>query len=136
MKFLALSFLAALTSVGAPAHADDATAAFARLAGTYSPDCGNPAAARAVVEPARLRVVGVKRPLTAARSDANPGFLGEHAPSDFVVALVAKLKNGNELVFMVHEDEQGRYLRLAADVAVERSLGKAVGGAYRLCGGA
>lgn len=129
-RVLATLFFAAF---GASAHAEDAAATFARYAGTYSTDCARPQAARAIVEADHLRVAGVKRPLKAARSEANSNFLGDHTPSEFEAALIGKLKDGRELVFLVYRDARGRHVRLAADVSIERGLGKAVGGTYRLC---
>jgi hypothetical protein len=105
-----------------------------QFGGTYSPDCRNPAAARASVAADALTVVQQKKRLSGGNVQASYAYFGRSEPEGYQVALISEVRGSGQLVFIMFHDRVGRYLTLSGEPKVTAALGKALTAQrFRLC---
>ena len=108
-------------------------AAMKAFGGTYSPDCANPGAPRAVVTAATLVVEQGNQRMSGGNVQSAASFLGPSPPPNFRTVLLGDVR-GRQLQFILFQDGAGYYLTLDGDQRVRAALGKLTGYRYRHCG--
>ena len=102
--------------------------------GTYSTNCGNPAAPRLRVVSDALVIEQNNKRMTGRNVQAAHSFYGNSPPPDYQVALVSEVRRDVQLLFIVFQDRSGLYINVSGDREVEAALGKALlGQKYRSC---
>jgi hypothetical protein len=122
---LGLTGLLAGTAASAQMRLDPA---FMNLfGGTYSANCGDPAAPYARVEADALIVgQGSAPPLVARNAHTMLSNAAHRAQPDYMATLQAEVRPWIGLEFVIYRDPLGQYLRLEGDPAVLSQLGPAL----------
>ena len=105
---IALSLAAAGAAHGAGLDADT----MRNFGGRYASDCAVSGGLSLRVEPAALVIDVRGRTITGANVQASYSFYGQSPPPGFAVALQSELRDGKELVFLVHQDASGQRIEL------------------------
>lgn len=105
--------------------------------GSYSTDCGNPAAPRLRVAETLNVEKGNKR-MTGEKLMASASYLDPTPPANYQMALLSEVRGGAQLIFVVYRDKAGLYIELMGDPKVETALTAVLGRAqfkskYRDC---
>ncbi len=113
------------------------TEALKLFGGTYSTDCANPAAPRAITSEILKIEYGNKR-MTGENLMAAASYFGPTPPPNYQTALLSEVRGGNQLIFVVNRDKEGLYIELTGDPKVETALTAVLGKAqfkakYRDC---
>ena len=135
-RLISYATTASLIALASPAWAQSKLDADSiRLwGGTYSTNCGNPAAPRLRVVSDALMVEQNNKRLTGRNVQAQHSYYGNSPPPDFQVALVGEVRRDVQLLFEVYQDKSGLYITVAGDRDVQAALGKALlGQKYRSC---
>ncbi|MBS0449428.1 MAG: hypothetical protein JSR59_26215 [Proteobacteria bacterium] len=102
--------------------------------GLYSSRCGDAAAPRLQVAADRLVIEVNGRTITGTQAQAAASYLGPEPGPDFRMALLADLRGGQGLVFIVRRDAAGQYIEIDGDPKLLAALAKSVGvRQYRDC---
>jgi hypothetical protein len=101
--------------------------------GRYAIDCAAPGGVVLRVEPDALVIDVRGRTITGAKVQASYSFFGQSPPPGFAVALQSELRDGKELVFLVHQDASGQRVELQADAKLMAALGAMATQKYRDC---
>jgi hypothetical protein len=126
---IALSLAAAGAANGAGLDADT----MRNFGGRYAADCAVAGGLSLRVEPAALVIDVRGRTITGANVQASYSFYGQSPPPGFAVALQSELRDGKELVFLVHQDASGQRIELQADAKLMAALGAMATQKYRDC---
>ena len=124
--------LALAASTGAHAAALDADT-MRNFGGRYAVDCAAPAGVVLRVEPDALVLDVRGRTITGAKVQASYSYFGQSPPPGFAVALQSELRDGKELVFLVHQGASGQRIELQADPKLMAALGAMATQKYRDC---
>jgi hypothetical protein len=105
--------------------------------GSYSTECGNPAAPRLHVAETLNVEKGNKR-MTGEKLMASASYLDPTPPANYQMALLSEVHGGAQLIFVVYRDKAGLYIELMGDPKVETALTAVLGKAqfkakYRDC---
>ncbi|HKY06686.1 MAG TPA: Ivy family c-type lysozyme inhibitor [Candidatus Binatia bacterium] len=92
--------------------------------GTYSTDCGNATATRLRVVADALMVEQGNKRLTANNVQAQHSFFGRSAPPNYRVALTGEVRGGSQLLFIVFQEGNRKYITVDGDQKVQAALGK------------
>ena len=123
----------ALAAAGA-AHAAALDADTMRnFGGRYAVDCAVPGGVVLRVEPDALVIDVRGRTITGAKVLASYSFYGQNPPPGFAVALQSELRDGKDLVFLVHQGAGGQRIELQADAKLMAALGAMAAQKYRDC---
>jgi len=131
---IAAAAAACFASAPAPAQGRLDAASMKAFGGTYSPDCKNPGAPRAIVTAAALMVEQGNQRMSAGNVQSAASFLGPSPPPNYRTVLLGDVR-GQQLQFILFQDGAGYYLTLDGDQRVRAALGKLLGLRYRHCGG-
>ena len=123
----------ALAAAGA-AHAAALDADTMRnFGGRYAVDCAVPGGVVLRVEPDALVIDVRGRTITGAKVLASYSFYGQNPPPGFAVALQSELRDGKDLIFLVHQGAGGQRIELQADPKLMAALGAMATQQYRDC---
>jgi hypothetical protein len=101
--------------------------------GRYAVDCAAPTGVVLRVEPDALVIDVRGRTITGNKVQASYSFYGQNPPPGFAVALQSELRDGKELVFLVHQGTSGQRIELQADPKLMAALGAMATQKYRDC---
>lgn len=124
--------LALAASTGAHAAALDADT-MRSFGGRYAVDCATPAGVVLRVESDALVLDVRGRTITGAKVQASYSYFGQSPPPGFAVALLSELRDGKELIFLVHQGASGQRIELQADPKLMAALGAMATQKYRDC---
>jgi hypothetical protein len=131
---IAAAATACFAAPPAPAQGRLDAASMKAFGGTYSPDCRNPGAPRAIVTAATLVVEQGNQRMSGSNVQSAASFLGPSPPPNYRTVLLGDVR-GQQLQFILFQDSAGYYLTLDGDQRVRAALGKLLGLRYRHCGG-
>ena len=126
---IALVLAASGTAHGAALDADT----MRNFGGRYAIDCAAAGGVALRVEPDALVIDVRGRTITGGKVQASYSFFGQSPPPGFAVALQSELRDGKELVFLVHQDASGQRIELQADPKLMAALGAMAAQKYRDC---
>ncbi len=114
-----------LAVIGTPAWAQgrlnaDTMKAFG---GTYQIDCGNNASPKATVFPDALVFLHGDKRVAGSRPESQTSYYGNSPPPEYRIMLVSEAPGG-QLMFAIHEDKSGYYLKVDGDAKVVSTIGK------------
>ena len=131
MRAVAISLVlgAAPAAHGAALDADT----MRNFGGRYALDCVAPGGVSLRVEPAALVIDVRGRTITGANVQASYSYFGQSPPPGFAVALQSELRDGKELLFLIHRDAGGQRVEILADPKLVAALGAMAAQKYRDC---
>lgn len=134
-SFAAVLGVAALHGVaGAAADAGVPADGLRRHAGTYGLDCADASRPRLRVTSDSLMVEQGGQRMTGRRARASASYFGAAPATGFQVALLSEVKGGAQLIFLVHADAAGSFVRLEGGPPVVAALGRTLAGStFRRC---
>jgi hypothetical protein len=116
---IALALAASGAANGAALDADTMRS----FGGRYAVDCAAAGGVSLRVEPTALVIDVRGRTITGGNLQASYSFFGQSPPPGFAVALQSELRDGKELVFLVHQGASGQRIELQADPKLLAALG-------------
>ena len=127
------SIVAAFMAISAHGAALDADT-MRSFGGRYAVDCAATAGGVSLrVEPDTLVIDVRGKTISGGRVQASYSYFGQSPPPGFAVALQSELRDGKELVFLVHRDASGQRIELQADPKLMAALGAMATQKYRDC---
>jgi hypothetical protein len=133
MRRCAIAFVvaagAAFAAHGAGLDADT----MRNFGGRYAVDCAVAGGFSLRIEPTALVLDVRGRTITGSKVQASYSYFGQSPPPGFAVALQSELRDGKELVFLVHQDANGQRVELQADAKLMAALGAMATQKYRDC---
>jgi len=134
MKQRAVAFVVVALAASGTAHAAALDADTLRnFGGRYAVDCAAAGGIVLRVEPDALVIDVRGRTITGAKVQASYSYYGQSPPPGFAVALQSELRDGKELVFLVHQGASGQRIELQADPKLMAALGAMATQKYRDC---
>ena len=91
--------------------------------GTYQVDCGNNASPKATVFPDALVFLHGDKRVAGSKPEAQGSFFGNSPPPEYLTMLVSEAPGG-QLMFAIHQDKAGYYLKVDGDQKVVAAIGK------------
>jgi len=107
--------------------------AMRNFGGRYAVDCAAAGGVGLRVEPDALVIDVRGRTISGGRLQVSYSYFGQSPPPGFAVALQSELRDGKELVFLVHRDASGQRIELVADPKLMAALGAMATQKYRDC---
>ena len=139
MNRLICSVVLVLAAASAPAWAQGKLDAHTMKAfgGTYQVDCSNNASPKATVFADALVFLNGDKRIAGSKVQAAAAYYGSSPPPDYRTVLLSEVPGGQELLFAIHEDKSGYYLKLDGDQKTMAAIGKPLSGQkFRRCDGA
>jgi hypothetical protein len=91
--------------------------------GTYQVDCGSNASPKATVFPDALVFLHGDKRVAGSKPQSQTSFCGNSPPLEYRIMLVSEAPGG-QLLFAIHQDKAGYYLKLDGDQKVMAAIGK------------
>ena len=129
----AVAFLMAAATAGSAHGAALDADAMRNFGGRYAVDCAAPGGVGLRVEPDALVIDVRGRTISGGRLQVSYSYFGQSPPPGFAVALQSELRDGKELIFLVHHDASGQRIELVADPKLMAALGAMATQKYRDC---
>ena len=125
MNRLTRSAMLVLAAASAPAWSQGKLDAntMKTFGGTYQVDCGNNASPKATVFPDALVFLHGDKRVAGSKPEAQHSFFGNSPPPEYLTMLVSEAPGG-QLMFAIHQDKAGYYLKLDGDQKVVAAIGK------------
>ena len=137
MNSLTRSAILLLAAAGAPAWSQEKLDANTMKAfgGTYQVDCASNASPKATVFPDALIFLHGDKRVAGSKPQSETSFYGNSPPPEYRIMLASEAPGG-QLLFAIHQDKAGYYLRLDGDQKVMAAIGKPVAAQkFRRCDG-
>ena len=91
--------------------------------GTYQLDCSNNASPKATVFPDALVFLHGDKRVAGSKPEAQASYWGNSPPPEYRIMLVSEAPGG-QLLFAIHQDKAGYYLKVDGDAKVVSAIGK------------
>jgi hypothetical protein len=91
--------------------------------GTYQLDCSNNASPKATVFADSLVFLHGDKRIAGSKPESQTSFYGNSPPPEYRIMLVSEAPGG-QLLFAIHQDKSGYYLKLDGDQKVVAAIGK------------